>query len=897
MSNWTAIPQPEITPQHCCVENMLYSSAAYEASAQFYGVVDQKAEDIGGLPRDESICATGDIAIKSHVRSGVTILGIQLRLQQDWGPVRMDLDFAVLGMSPEQALEVMSLPRKGRMWTAASQQALKVGDIVLAANLATLQFLASPHASVSDPVFELRTIGTDGEAFIIRVTILAERRVSGRAVQARRQDAPAVQMDPLAFGLISALTASLSTSAAAGVPTASIDAGSAGDRVDGQARADFAPKGDDPAQDPATDEPLVTGSVPKSDGQGARSPDARRRWVGSGTPPDSWHSGETAIEKSTAEHFDQLTAPSRPPAVGFDEQRLAVPAVGSFDLPPAGRASPQVVSGARATEPAAPTVATSSTARPVAGNDGGATATEPASPPVATPATARPFAGNDGGYLVLGGKRTIQATALLTNDRASPGSHLAVDAVFAAQQGTVTYDAVSQEITFVASAGYRGNASFSYTVKDDQGRSAPATVTLFVVPDERLFDSRAQPVMDPVNDPNAVELGVRFVSASDGVITGLRFYKGADNVGNHTASLWNSSGTLLATATFSGETGSGWQQVALSNPVAIRAGLTYVASYHTDGLYSADRGYFASPVTSGDLTAIGSVYAYGSSSVFPTNSYNSNNYWVDVVYSRPPAPPGPLDDVVGAIAAGHSTSIASSLLLANDRNPDGLPLSVTAAGSAVNGTAAYDPQTQAVIFTPASGYSGAAGFSYTVTNSLGVSATADVKLWVAGAQPATFFDAAAVPSVVTANDSNSVELGFKFYSTVDGDVVGLRFFKGADNTGAHVGNLWSTAGDLLATATFTHETAEGWQQVMFSTPVSLTAGVTYTASYHTDGNYSADPGFFANSHTNGMLIAPASASGNVNGLYAYGSASLFPTNSFNATGYGVDVLFKANLTG
>jgi hypothetical protein len=73
--------------------------------------------------------------------------------------------------------------------------------------------------------------------------------------------------------------------------------------------------------------------------------------------------------------------------------------------------------------------------------------------------------------------------------------------------------------------------------------------------------------------------------------------------------------------------------------------------------------------------------------------------------------------------------------------------------------------------------------------------------------------------------------------------------------------------------------------------------VSYVASYHTDGNYSADPGFFANSHSSGMLIAPASTPGNANGLFAYGSSSLFPTDSFNATGYAVDVLFKANLTG
>jgi hypothetical protein len=40
-------------------------------------------------------------------------------------------------------------------------------------------------------------------------------------------------------------------------------------------------------------------------------------------------------------------------------------------------------------------------------------------------------------------------------------------------------------------------------------------------------------------------------------------------------------------------------------------------------------------VTNGPLTALagGGVYAYGSSNTFPTNVWNNNNYWVDVVYS------------------------------------------------------------------------------------------------------------------------------------------------------------------------------------------------------------------------------------------------------------------------
>jgi hypothetical protein len=833
-------------------------------------LLDDEAQRIHPPVKAGPMHATGDIRIKSSLHPDVTVLPIQIYVQQEAGPVLVGSDFGALGMSPAQALEVTSLPRSGLLWTAAHRRTLLVGDIILAGDLTTLHFLSSGRALVSDSVFELRATGISCEAFIVSVTILVEPRASGRAVEARRKHASAVEMDTLAFGLISALTASLNAMPALGSPALSIDADEVGDRVDGQARADLAPKGDDSAHDPAVDEPSATGSVPKSDGQGSRSPDAHRRWIGSGTPPDAWHSGETAIERWTAEHFDQLTASSYPPAISIKDERFAVSSGGPFDLRAVGRASPQAVSGGSATNSAIPLVT--------------------------APAIAGPVARDDGGYLALSGRRTIQASALLANDSTSPDLHLSIDAVFGAQHGTVTYDASSQEITFVATAGYRGNASFYYAVKNDEGRSAQATVTLFVVPDETLFDRDARPVIERVNDPNPVELGVRFVSAFDGVVAGLRFYKGVENVGIHTASLWDPTGALLATATFSGETGSGWQQVAFISPIAIRAGVTYVASYHADGLYSADPGYFANPATNGDLTAIESVYAYGASSVLPTNSFNANNYWVDVVYNRLPAAPVPLDDFV-TVGTGRATSIASSLLLANDQNTDGLPLSVTAAGSAVNGTVFYDALTQAVTFTPASGYSGAAGFSYTVTNNLGVSATADVKLWVAGTRPATFFDAAAVPTVVKANDSNSVELGFKFHSTVDGDVVGLRFFKGADNSGPHVGNFWSATGDLLASATFTNETADGWQQVMLSTPVSLSAGVTYVASYHTNGNYSADPGFFADPHANGALIAPASTSGSVNGLFAYGSASLFPTNSFNDTGYGVDVLFKANLTG
>jgi hypothetical protein len=56
---------------------------------------------------------------------------------------------------------------------------------------------------------------------------------------------------------------------------------------------------------------------------------------------------------------------------------------------------------------------------------------------------------------------------------------------------------------------------------------------------------------------------------------------------------------VLASATFSGETASGWQQVSLSTPISITAGTTYVVSYHTTvGFYSVDANYFTSLTSS-----------------------------------------------------------------------------------------------------------------------------------------------------------------------------------------------------------------------------------------------------------------------------------------------------------
>jgi hypothetical protein len=246
---------------------------------------------------------------------------------------------------------------------------------------------------------------------------------------------------------------------------------------------------------------------------------------------------------------------------------------------------------------------------------------------------------------------------------------------------------------------------------------------------------------------------------------------------------------------------------------------------------------------------------------------------------------------------GSILTIPVATLLANDSDPDGDALSVTGVSNSVNGVATFNQQTNTITFMPNAGYNGSASFDYAISDGRGGTATATASLSINPASSSTvsLFNSSYVPAMTSVADPNSVELGMRFRASSDGQITGIRFYKSAQDVGTHVGNLWSASGTLLATATFTNETASGWQQVEFASPVAINANTTYVASYHSSGNYAADPGLFNNSVTNGPLTAPSSSSVGGNGVYAYGGSSLFPTSSYNSTSYGVDVLFRAQL--
>jgi hypothetical protein len=140
--------------------------------------------------------------------------------------------------------------------------------------------------------------------------------------------------------------------------------------------------------------------------------------------------------------------------------------------------------------------------------------------------------------------------------------------------------------------------------------------------------------LDP--DLQAVELGMRFAPKLDGLATGTRVYKISRSTlaTPDSGTLWSSRGRALARATFEETDETGWLSVDFEDPVELKAGQTYTISVHAPhGRYAVTERYFNRTIETSDLSAPGyrnGVYAYGSSSRFPFQTYRQSNYWVDV---------------------------------------------------------------------------------------------------------------------------------------------------------------------------------------------------------------------------------------------------------------------------
>ncbi|BCT75478.1 hypothetical protein SCMU_13200 [Sinomonas cyclohexanicum] len=486
--------------------------------------------------------------------------------------------------------------------------------------------------------------------------------------------------------------------------------------------------------------------------------------------------------------------------------------------------------------------------------------------------------------------------------------------------GTVSYSSATTTVTFTPSASLANNTQYTATLSGATNGTGQTmspyswsftTVAAYSCPCS-VFPAASTPATANSGDANAVELGMKFRTDTAGQITGVRFYKGSQNTGTHVGNLWSANGTKLATVTFGAESASGWQRAYFSAPVAVSANTTYVVSYFApNGNYSYTANGFATAQGASPITGLANgtdgangVYAYGTASSFPTGSYNATNYWVDAVFN-PGAAAAPVvvavSPVQGATGVAQSSTVSATFDQAVDSSSASFTLTPSG-GTAVAGTTGNVLATGTYSFTPSSPLSPTT--TYTASVSGVKSATGQVMAsayswsFTTGSSgyacPCSLFGPSSVPATVTVNDSNAVELGMQFTSDAAGSVTALRFYKGAQNTGTHVGHLWTSSGTLLASVTFSGETASGWQTATLSSPVAISANITYVVSYYApNGFYSANGGYFTTSADAPPLHGLQSTASHLNGLYRYGSSG-FPTSSYNAANYWVDLVFSAS---
>ncbi|WP_127500641.1 DUF4082 domain-containing protein [Actinoplanes solisilvae] len=498
-----------------------------------------------------------------------------------------------------------------------------------------------------------------------------------------------------------------------------------------------------------------------------------------------------------------------------------------------------------------------------------------------------------------GAKITVSGTAADTGGGVVAGVEVSLD------NGSTWHPATGT--TSWSYAGYvsgDGAAAIKVRATDDSANiGAIATRSFTLTGSSTLFGARV-PKVTATNDSDATELGVKVIPQTDGFIKGVRFYKAATNTGQHHGSFWSVDGDLLASGTFTDETTSGWQTLVFQQAVPVVAGATYVASYTApNGRFAADQWSFAyhnwqaPPLVAPRSQDSGGNGVYGNPGDFPVQSYKATNYYVDVLFDSSALTAPTVSTVTPTPNAIYMpTSTAPTATFSKPVNPATIQFTMTADGNGpVTGTASYNATTRTATFTPAAPLEAGRKFTLEVTAAdPNGNVVASPPTWSFTTDPGTttvskLFSPTDLPATPAIKDSGAISLGVKFTPNADGEVIGIRFFKGTGNGGTHTGSLWTATGGRLRQATFVGESSSGWQTVYFDEPVDVAAGTSYVASYFAPrGNYAVSNGFFNTNWTNGPLSAP----GGGNGVYLYGSDG-WPQSSWNNTNYWVDPLFVA----
>jgi hypothetical protein len=133
------------------------------------------------------------------------------------------------------------------------------------------------------------------------------------------------------------------------------------------------------------------------------------------------------------------------------------------------------------------------------------------------------------------------------------------------------------------------------------------------------------------------EIATRFKVAVPGRVVAFRWFKAPGETGTHTARLWTDGGSQIASATFSNESGSGWQTVNFSG-VHINANTYYRVSVNTNTMQAKTFGVLqGNPIVNGPVTADFSYYGQPTGAMPTSGSYSE--FFADVTFQPDPAKP------------------------------------------------------------------------------------------------------------------------------------------------------------------------------------------------------------------------------------------------------------------
>ncbi|MCV3273959.1 malectin domain-containing carbohydrate-binding protein [Roseobacter sinensis] len=351
---------------------------------------------------------------------------------------------------------------------------------------------------------------------------------------------------------------------------------------------------------------------------------------------------------------------------------------------------------------------------------------------------------------------TFTRTELMSNDSDADGDALSFSIVpDSGVSGTVSYDAGSGIVTFTPDAGYTGPASFEYRIADAFGGETTQTVSIEISADA---GTNATPVVIANDDvssygsQDAVE-GDMIVDEETQVVTlqGNAWKKvaldgGLTTMGPQTLSLLAESGLTITEGmvlrfTVNSPDIPELMAIGFDNDEDFRnPGTAFFQLGGTQRVGDWNQTYrvYDESVLGTDVTIEIALDAYVgmqfSNMVF-INDQDANPTAGTSIYSNieivtpsdvNSAPVAAEDDLV--MESDAALVIAASELLANDSDPDGDLLTITAVGNAVNGTVTL--QNGLITFEADADYDGPASFEYTIEDPSGASSVTTVDITV-----------------------------------------------------------------------------------------------------------------------------------------------------------------------